>query len=446
MEGAGGTAIVDAGYEPLTKAGNGLWRAEPTFGTGAYSAAVPFLDAKTGSETTTYAALADGSLLWTYSTQNYFKQYFSGQGIYPDRENNRVYVRLTGDKNPNTVPIYIARSQTLYILGSNNLLIRNPSFRHGTFGVVFIRGLLGGLQNILFEKISVSGSTAGLKVWGPNVDRLTVKNSSFSAGWNFNWWWSDVKEKHPKTMEGGAINLSAVTNSEFAYNTINGFFDGIGVQGNNVDVHHNSIKNGIDDGIEPEAETSEGDEVTNVRVHDNTISNMLNGIAMVPVQPGPLYVYRNTVIANGKINFDNSVSPPKILTSGAFKIGAYYGRADSLNTKVYQNTAYCLQACSGDNTLANTSPVMRDWEWYNNIFYTKGTKIFDLDAVNFPGNVFNRNLWYPIVFSRDTAPVTGDPLFVNISSLPFDLTVRSGSPAITPEAVCPRAAAGRILS
>lgn len=82
---------------------------------------------------------------------------------------------------------------------------------------------------------------------------------------------------------------------EIAYNTLSGFGDGIGTSHqtelNNIgiNVHHNKILWGADDGIELDYS------VRNALAHHNFIANQLNGISFQPIIGGPVYAYENVI-------------------------------------------------------------------------------------------------------------------------------------------------------
>jgi hypothetical protein len=97
---------------------------------------------------------------------------------------------------------------------------------------------------------------------------------------------------------GTTLNLaSGAHDVRVSYSHIRGGHDGIGTNTseNNVTIDHNRIENFADDCMELEGTTSVG----RISVYENYLGNCLTAIAPgqdTPSFPGPLLVYRNTVV------------------------------------------------------------------------------------------------------------------------------------------------------
>lgn len=80
---------------------------------------------------------------------------------------------------------------------------------------------------------------------------------------------------------------------EIAYNTVSGFGDSLGLwhsdRNRGIDIHHNLVEFGGDDGIELDFSDR------NVTAHHNLITNTASGISFQYVNDGPAYAYQNVL-------------------------------------------------------------------------------------------------------------------------------------------------------
>ncbi len=101
------------------------------------------------------------------------------------------------------------------------------------------------------------------------------------------------------------------TGHEICYNRIRGFGDAIDTFGSqrcaSIDIHHNEISECTDDGIE--ADYSE----RNVRVFENRLTNVFQGISTQPLFGGPVYIFRNVLYNVGMEPFKMHNAPSGVL-------------------------------------------------------------------------------------------------------------------------------------
>jgi hypothetical protein len=380
LEGVGG-AVIDGAYYPLTVANNGLWVAEGGIGSGVYSTvftATP-LDFP-------MAMRSDGTLLWTYTSMNYFQEFFSGEGIYLDSQAGKLYVKLTGSQNPNSVPLYISSATAVITLpnGTSNWVIKNIGVEHGARAAVFIRD---NTSNIKFHNLIVKTGNSGLIDWGTGVN-MELTNSYFEQKRDANWWWSDIKTYQiPKSMESTGIALDFWRGGKIKNNVVVGFFDGIGVHegSSDVEVSGNTINNTYDDAMEVDSVETFGI----LKIFNNAIFNTYVGMSFAPAPGGPTYVYRNVVVANKQIRMDRPTN--KYGYGIVFKLGGRVGIAPSENVKIYHNTLWAERNIVG---WWSYDELWKRYEFYNNLFYSNGAAtIFDSGLAG-DGNVYNSNLYW----------------------------------------------------
>lgn len=115
---------------------------------------------------------------------------------------------------------------------------------------------------------------------------------------------------------------------EVARNTLSGFGDSLGMhhrsgglENVSIDIHHNLVLSGGDDGIELDFA------LRNVQAHHNLIANTANGISFQPVWGGPAYAYQNVIYNTErgpyKINPENdSPSGIYILNNTSIRAGS----------------------------------------------------------------------------------------------------------------------------
>ena len=176
----------------------------------------------------------------------------------------------------------------------------------------------------------------------------------------------------PKT---GTSNVEGIVvtgqDIEVAYNTLSGFGDGIGTSRqteiNNVgiNVHHNKILWGADDGIEMDYT------VRNSLAHRNFIANQLNGISFQPVIGGPVYAYENVIYNTRQAPF--KIKPTNTNPDGVIIVN---------NTSLKSGVAWNDPSGRVSNTTVN-----------NNLFVGSHEKTAYFSTTRYFFSEFNYNAW-----------------------------------------------------
>ena len=203
------------------------------------------------------------------------------------------------------------------------------------------------------------------------------------------------------------------------------------VGGKNVRVHDNLIYNVNDDCMELESGNSE-----NFYFYNNKMWDCFVGISMVPNIPGPLYIYRNTVVNNRLTRWETT---PGSFNSGyCLKMGT---GTQFKNAKLYNNSFYSHGTVLFDKNQA----IWEDIEFVNNIMFSTYERTSDeINTSTGEGNIgrpndaaWEHNLWVKTAYRDDrkakrddTNGIVGDPLYSNPLSAPPDLSVLENSPAI----------------
>lgn len=218
----------------------------------------------------------------------------------------------------------------LKLYGSNNIHIEDLTF-HSSGTALFIRGKNEQpTQGIVIRGNSIIAGKIGIDARGEHRD-LIIRNNALRGPHEFgitnNTTWN-----HRGIMASGQ-------GIDIAYNSVAGFGDSIALskktalQNIGIDIHHNKILWGGDDGIELDFSHR------NTQAHHNLIANTASSISCQMVVNGPAYIYRN-------VSFNTLKGPYKVkpesdtndglffYNNSSFKHGPgwlnYSGKPDSL--------------------------------------------------------------------------------------------------------------------
>jgi hypothetical protein len=282
----------------------------------------------------------------------------------------------------------------IYVPNSHYWTFRNLELRHGDIG-----GFFGRYDNrgITLEDITVISAGAGIYFTGPVYD-LTIKGCQLTNNWNPNWWYSDVKDIYPKAMEQSGIKVGKMTQTaEISHCTLTGFFNGLNITGKNLDLHHNTISNILDDGFEPDA--PDVNNLGPIYFHHNLMYDIKNTVSLAPAPFAantPLYIYRNVIIVDKNAHkFRSDTADPTfnqdVVGYGTvFKMGGMTN-TPSQNVKIFHNALYSQGRISD---FIARDELWHNFEWYNNIFYTENSETIDDSGLASDGNLFNGNLYF----------------------------------------------------
>jgi hypothetical protein len=294
----GETAILDGGdLGPFTwtDQGGGVYRTTVT-------ASDPHLVMSNGQRLYPYQSLADlQNLIWGIPG-------FYASGM-------TLYVRLAGNANPAGTTMLVSRYNNAFTVDKNFIYFVNLTFTH--------YGLEGYAKALYFYNASdnlVQGCTFAVNDLGIGLkydsQRNVFQDNTFYDT-DFTWPWDAVKAGGE--LETGGIRVydpMTGRGTVIRRNTFHDYFDGFGVcpdstagVTNETDVYGNLVYNTGDDGMETDGTCS------NVRIWGNTFHDVLVGISLAPVYPGPVYALRNLIYRTGAGNSSYPGSPFKFNSS-----------------------------------------------------------------------------------------------------------------------------------
>ena len=163
-------------------------------------------------------------------------------------------------------------------------------------------------DHVHLESLTLTNAKRAIVMRGGSTEGVAIRNNYITdvgsgivakAGHKDLYIANNILEGRGEFPATGTSNVEGIVvtgqDVEIAYNTLSGFGDGIGTsrqtEFNNVgiNIHHNKILWGADDGIEMDYT------VRNSLAHHNFIANHLNGISFQPVVGGPIYAYENVI-------------------------------------------------------------------------------------------------------------------------------------------------------
>ncbi|MCC2614865.1 Ig-like domain-containing protein [Aestuariibacter halophilus] len=217
-------------------------------------------------------------------------------------------------------------------------------------------------------------------------------------------------------------------NIEVAHNTLAGFGDSLGLHWNTqranvaINIHHNLINWGGDDGIEFDFA------LRNVAVHHNLITNTANGLSFQPVWGGPVYAYRNVVLnaARGPLKIKPEQDNPSgmliyhnTLVTRDSDVGtgeAWKNSSGDIRLLTINNNLFVSGAGSSEFTLKNTSAHS-----YVNLDYNGWTQdgkfTFDLASQRYAVSVDSFAQWQQGPLGNHDRLLDSDTLFADSLSL-----------------------------
>lgn len=338
---------------------------------------------------TAMGAYRDGTRLWSYRTDATMGTFKVGSGIFYNQSQRRLYLRLSSGSDPKGQKLSIGRcDHALSFLGAQHVVVKNLIVKNGTRSTIGIGSPSASASFITLDGLTVKNGFAGILIRNSGSHDNTVKNSTVQTSYSSSWYWSDFKET-PSEMEGAAIRIqNCGTNTKIENCTLSGYFDGITTwadQGTNVNANvtiaNNTISNIFDDGIELES----GDK--NTRVYGNRVFSAFVALSLAPTRSGPVYVYDNVLAANRLTRFQRGQAQQY---GAVFKFGS--SSVASTSAKLYHNTAFGMAHVLGGDWGGTIGP--KNFEWYNNIFYSHGGPIISSTGLASDGNKFNGNIYY----------------------------------------------------
>jgi len=341
IRGLSGEEVVLDGADPADfiweNQGGGLWKTE-------INAADPHLVLAGNDRLYPYQSLSDlQDLSWAIS------------GFYADGTD--LYVRLTGDGDPNSADILVSRYNQAFLVEQDYIYFLDMTFRHYGRASWAKAIYLNSASHNLIDRCTFAVNDLGIGIKRGSGENV-IQHCEF---YDTTFWWPWDAVKGGSQLETGGIRFYDPVNGRgniIRRNTFHDYFDGFGVcpsssnaVTNETDVYENLVFRASDDGVETDGQAS------NVRIWKNTFHDVLMGISLAPVYTGPVYAIRNLIYRTGVSNSDYTGSPFKF-NSGYAKSGPMY---------LFHNT--CDAALAGNNGIYIKAPGT--WEMIysrNNIF------------------------------------------------------------------------------
>lgn len=417
----GKKVVIDGAYPELQKANN-LWKANED---GTYTATLPY---KGDNPQVSWVSYYDtDNMIYPYLNEERFSAFENGESSL--RNSETVKIKLDGGADPNktalNIPEYSFLIKVLSPCSIKNITLKNAADNGISFDY--------DLSDVNIDSVEIINCHRGINA--PEVNNVNITNCVIHNGWGENWAWeraydSGVKDSSAPAR-GHGIYITAANNSNISHNTIYRVWDSMHIGGENVCVSNNTIYNVYDDAVELES-----DFVRNFHFYDNVMYDTFSGISIVPDHPGPLYIYRNTVICNKVIRWkvtEGSKNNGQCLKMG---VGSPFK-----NCYIYNNSFYGLGTVIFDKNQAEWDNI----HFYNNIFYStleftdddmmRSTSAGNIGRPN--SAVFKNNLWTKTASRKDSVAdyddiygIVGDPMYKNPASSAPDINLKEESPAI----------------
>lgn len=345
-------------------------------------------------------------LIAAYASLRALKDAPRGEGSFRDGE--RVHVRLDGDQDPNEVGLSIGRAWAVLDLArASHVQVRGWELRNG--GMAGIR--LGGADytDIRIEDMTIRNCWRGIvaipdRSTGSRilVSRVLVLND-LPEHWE--WHGGYVHEvgtyassRFQGPWQGVGIDLDNLEDSEIRESVVLGQWDALSVRRSRVRIHHNTLGNLLDDGIELESPFSEYIEFFN-----NHIFGAFTGISVTSNSPGPIHVYRNVVETTRR---QAAMNPATKNNGFGIKSGNdWAGKAE--NIKFYHNTFYSNSYNVWEKTNDPVPDRWRGYDFVNNVFFSHSPKANATFRGAGPRDSGEDNHWEGNLYNLDTPDERG---------------------------------------
>lgn len=215
----------------------------------------------------------------------------------------KVYLGFGSSQNPNSLNIGISPrlSGAITLKGASNIIIENFNIRNTYFGVY----LTDNSSKNIVRNNKFSGNTFAIGIWN-GANNNSVHNNQITLNYKHSlspytryadFLWDQFKV----LSTGDRVGIDCYkggSHNNIYYNSIYEHFGGIytGRGGStycsSFKVYGNTIRDILDDGLEPEGN------VTNHQWYDNKVTNALQGIRIKEPVGGPMYVYNNQFITS----------------------------------------------------------------------------------------------------------------------------------------------------
>jgi len=249
----------------------------------------------------THLVVADGQRLMAYRSLADLKSLHWGlPGIFAD--GNTLYIKLKKRLDPNGRYIAVSRFNDAFTVMHDHIHFEDLEFNHYGHGDYASTIFIQGGSNIVVQRNRFVNNDVDIGLKFASGENVFQDNTFIDTV--DQWPWDAVKSgRGDGQIELGAIMIYGPMSGRgnvIRRNSFRGQFDALrtcapdaeGVV-SDTDVYDNVISQSADDGIE-----ADGD-CPNVRIWNNTISDVLVGISTSPAKVGPTYLIRNLIYRTG---------------------------------------------------------------------------------------------------------------------------------------------------
>ncbi len=354
---------ADPRYEETSEAR--AWQAE---GNGAVYCTDP-------GYTTSYVA-AGGERLFHYLSREEFDQFICGApgGWYQEKESRRLFLRLTSGRDPNSLPVQVARcDEGFHLKNASYIAIEGMEIRD------FGRETPGAGVHLeksawnVIRDCSIHGMNAGVLLTAPESEGNLVENcelwDSSIPAWP--WWMTKGRDEEGAGVVSYTGGRGNVVRSCRFHTLFDGLspanFEGSSSESYNCDwdVYDNEISDTRDDVIEPEGPC------INFRFWNNRCRDMFSGVSLAPINTGPAYVMYNVLY-------------------GHMYLGLKYNGIGEGICNIFHNTVYT--SVSGIDAIRSADRITGQ-HFRNNIFFGDGLALNAIEGVS-SDNDWDYDLWY----------------------------------------------------
>jgi parallel beta-helix repeat protein len=426
------TGVVLDGSEPTLVSASG-WNAQAG---GVYQRAISFA---TGHVTT------EQGRLFGYTSLPALQTLAAGApgGFWYD--GSSLYLKFSDGSAPAAHSIYAARFENGFLLDGKSF-VRIENFEIRYFGASdFGKGVYLRYASDCIVRGNRIHDVGSAGVWIKGGARHRIEDNVFNDSSISGWPWDQTKGS---SSENNAVVLTNDIDRGHVIrrNRISGGFNGIGPCGDTpppigvnstapftteVDIYRNTLSRHNDDALEPEGYCA------NVRIFENTITDVHMAFAVAPAAPGPTYFVRNIAYNFGNTRtsqLDGYTSSGLKINSGfTTPIGPILLYHNSFLTTAPNTEAMNLLA--GGNTtfirarnnifsgtryvLEKTNTVNLDWNF--DLLYTTDAARF----IKWQGTNYNTLAALQTRQNQELNGVNTSPQFVNPASGNFQLSAAS---------------------
>jgi len=319
---------------------------------------------------------AGGERLFHYLSRQEFDQFICGApgGWFQDKETKRIYLRLDRSRDPNSLPVQVARHEAgFHLKNASYIAIEGLEIRD--FGRE-TQGAGVHLEKSAWNVIrgcSIHGMNAGVLLTAPESEGNLVENCEL---WDSSiplWPWAMTKGRDEEgagvvSYTGGRGNVvrSCRIHTLF-YGLSPANYEGSLSESYNCDwdVYDNEISDTRDDVIEPEGPC------INFRFWNNCCRDMFSGVSLAPINTGPAYVMYNVLY-------------------GHLYLGLKYNGIGEGICNIFHNTVYT--GVSGIDAIRSVDRITGQ-NFRNNIFVGDGLALNAIKGVS-SDNDWDYDLWY----------------------------------------------------